>query len=236
MQNIMQNETLITYALIGLASKEVNSLGFIINDDIPPIVNLINIYYELKKRNLDYLWFNEFILKFNLDNKDEFIHQIGGGGKNLIHLPLGYDSTSHIAMFVCTMHYPGRMKQDVEVVDLRNKTTIEPITCYSLDAQMHLPYYPYDEKENDTMYNFIHQITMKKYKHIQDESNFGKDNFIPSKMREFTESCRIENARIKKIIDEADDNVEIKIEDRILIKGISVTDPQLIKSILKKEY
>lgn len=232
----MQNETLITYALIGLASKEVNNLGFIINDDIPPIVNLINIYYELKKRNLDYLWFNEFILKFDLDNKDEFIHQIGGGGKNLIDLPLGYDGTSHIAMFVCTMHYPGKMKQDVEVVDLRNKNTIEPITCYSLDGQMYLPYYPYGEKENDDMYHFIHQITMKKYNHIKDESNFGKDNFIPSKMREFTESCRIENACIKKIIDESEDGVEIKIDDRVLIKNISTSDANLIKDLLKKEY
>lgn len=232
----MNNETLVTYALIGLASKEVNSLGFIIDDDIPPIVNLINIYYELKKRNLDYLWFNEFILKFNLDNKDEFIRQIGGGGNNLIDLPLGYDGTSHIAMFVCTMHYPGRMKQDVEVVDLRNKTTIEPITCYSLDGKIHLSHYPYDEKENDTMYDFIHQITMKKYMHIRDESNFGKDNFIPSKMKEFTESCRIESARIKKIIDDSEDGIEIKIDDRVLIKNISISDANLIKDLVRKEY
>lgn len=232
----MHNETHITYALIGLASKEVNLLGFIINDDLPPIVNLINIYYEIKKRDLHYLWFNEFILKFNLDNKDEFIQQIGGGGTNLVELPLGYDGTSHIAMFVFTMHYPGRMKQDVEVVDLRNKTTIEPITCYSLDGKIHLPYYPYDEKENNSMYNFIHQITMNKYKYIQDESNFGKDNFIPSKMREFTESCRIENARLTKLIDDSEDGIEINVEGRILIKNIVINDALEIKKLLKKEY
>ena len=37
----MNNETLVTYALIGLASKEVNSLGFIIDDDIG-VVSYVN--------------------------------------------------------------------------------------------------------------------------------------------------------------------------------------------------
>ena len=97
-------------------------------------------------------------------------------------------------------------------------------------------YYPYDEKENDSMYSFIHQITMNKYKYIQDESNFGKDNFIPSKMREFTESCRIENARLTKLIDDSEDGIEIKIDDRVLIKNILISDANLIKDLVRKEY
>lgn len=230
----MINETNLTYALIGLASKEVRHLGFIINDDIDPVINIINIYNELKKRNLDYLWFAEFLNKFDLNNKDKFIEQIGGGGINLVDLPLGYDSTSHVAMFVFTMHYPSGM--EIEVIDLRNKDYIDPITCYSLDGVLHLPDYPYNEKENDNIYSFIWDVIEKKYKHLKEESRFGYDDFKPEIMREFTSKHRIEKDRIMKIIDEADDNVEIKIEDRILIKGISVTDPQLIKSILKKEY
>lgn len=225
-----------TYTLIGLASKEVHTLGFIIDGDKSPALNLINIYHELKKRKIDYLWFNEFMESFNLENNQEFVYDICGQVGNLVNTPLGYDSTSHVSLFVPTMHYPSGM--EIEVVDLRNKDYIDPITCYSLDGVLHLPDYPYneDEKENDNIYSFIWDVIEKKYKHLKEESRFGYDDFKPEIMREFTSKHRIEKDRIMKIIDEADDNVEIKIEDRILIKGISVTDPQLIKSILKKEY
>ena len=39
-----------------------------------------------------------------------------------------------------------------------------------------------------------------------------------------------------KIIDDSEDGVEIKIDDRVLIKNISISDANLIKDLVRKEY
>ena len=41
---------------------------------------------------------------------------------------------------------------------------------------------------------------------------------------------------IKKIIDDSEDGIEIKIDDRVLIKNILISDANLIKDLVRKEY
>ena len=39
-----------------------------------------------------------------------------------------------------------------------------------------------------------------------------------------------------KIIDDSEDVIEIKIDDRVLIKNILISDANLIKDLVRKEY
>lgn len=231
----MNNKYLATYALISYGEQKVYTLGFDILENNDPFITATNMYLELQKRDLQYLWYTEWLNKLEIKDPKEFFSVVCSGGENLVDSPLGYDSTSCSVMFVCTMHYPSNMQ--VEIVDLTENKLKEPILCCSIDGKLKLPWTPYSDNRNnvDDINTFIHNLANKKYIHLQEESRFGEKDFKEETFKKYLSSVRAENSRLKDISDAQPDNTPYEIEGHTIIKNIPIDDVEVLKSLIKLE-
>src|SRR5690606_30505766 len=112
-----------TYMLASLGSNSLQKLSIKLDENIHHITNAINMYRAIYNHDMQYVWFGEFCRVLNAENATDFYQNVLGGSGNLVETPLGYDSTSHSAFFILTMHYNFQ----IDEVDLTKQSTFEPI-------------------------------------------------------------------------------------------------------------
>lgn len=220
-----------TYILASLSENKLQKMSFTLDGKLHQIVNAVNMYREITNHDMQYVWFGEFCRVLDAQTKENFYCNVLGGSRNLVETPLGYDSTSHSAFFIGTMHY----NFPIDEVDLSNKTTFDPIHCYKVDGKLSLPHDIINDKKSceDSIYSSIYMDIFHKYEYMRTEARFGeKEGFDKDKMSEYIAITRKESADARDFINAQPDNVEFEYMGKTYIKNIPVDDPEMIYSLL----
>lgn len=218
-----------TYMLASLGTNSLQKLSIKLDENIHHITNAINMYRAIYDHDMQYVWFGEFCRVLKAEMPRSFYQNVLGGSSNLVEMPLGYDSTSHSAFFICTMHY----NFPIDEVDLTNKTTFDPIYCYSIDGKLHLPYDIVNDKKSgtDSIYSTIYHKISDNHKDKRDaaraDGSFDKELF-----NEYVAITRKEGEAARSFIDQQEDNTEFEYMGTKFIKNIPIDDPVAIFSLL----
>lgn len=218
-----------TYMLASLGSNSLQKLSIKLDEDIHHITNAINMYRAIYNHDMQYVWFGEFCRVLNAENATDFYQNVLGGSSNLVETPLGYDSTSHSAFFILTMHYNFQ----IDEVDLTKQSTFEPIYCYSKDGVLHLPHDIINDKTSgsDSIYSNIYHKISDKYKDMRDASR-EDGSWNAELFTEYVGITRKEGDEALDFINQQKDNSEFEYMGIKFIKNIPIDDPTIIHSLL----
>lgn len=220
-----------TYILASLSENKLQKMAFEINDELHQVVNAVNMYRAIADHDMQYVWFGEFCRVLDAQTKENFYCNVLGGSRNLVETPLGYDSTSHSAFFIFTMHH----NFEIDTVDLSAKTTFDPIYCYKVNGKLKIPHNILDDKKScqESIYSKIYQDIAKKYEYMRIESRFGEnEGFDKDKFKVYVDITRKESNDALNFINDQPDNVEFEYMGKTYIKNIPIDDPEMIYSLL----
>lgn len=223
------NMNIATYMLASLGSNSLQKLSIKLDEKIHHITNAINMYRAIYDHDMQYVWFGEFCRALNAKSATDFYQNVLGGSGNLVETPLGYDSTSHSAFFILTMHYNFQ----IDEVDLTKQSTFETIYCYSKDGVLHLPHNIVDGKTSgvDSIHSTIYHKISDKYKDMRTASR-ADGSFDEELFTEFVTITRKEGDEARTFINQQEDNTEFEYMGHKFIKNIPVDDPEIIHSLL----
>lgn len=215
-----------TIVLSSLRNRTCQVAEVKFNENIHPMVFLMNLHVELKKADMSALWFGELVDSLYTPDATEFYSNIRRGGKNLFDMPLGYDGLSHTMMFVNTMIGI----KDAIKIDLTNCVMPE-IKCITVDGA---PRIDYDRGGVDGDYSELyytpvshyHIHLLRKYKPERDSAVEAEDKVAYKKV-----SDEIKHAKtiVSEMVESKPDGVEFDVNGVKYVKGVPVTLEMMIE-------
>lgn len=110
---------IVTYSLVDIHNNTSKSATIMYDNEVDPMVFLLNFQYWSEENDFKYMWFSDLILRFCNLSKVEFYQKLSSGLVLGDGLPIGYDGCTTISLFTNTMIPKARIMVDLTSHDHR---------------------------------------------------------------------------------------------------------------------